>query len=261
MIKRTARRLERVEFSEANQKLRKLADVEALRQWTRGKVSSIYSFDLLAGHSCPFAKDCRSRAVETETGRKVVDGRFTQFRCYAASQEARLSNVYNKRKRNWDTLRDLCRDRSISAKYVAMVLADSMPFAGLIRIHSSGDFFNFKYFKAWVIIARQNPAMRFYCYTKAIRFVERYESEVGSLPDNLKITASRGGKDDHLITPETPEAVVVYSEAEAEAKGLEIDHDDSHAATGGQKFALLIHGTQPAGSDAQRAIVALKGGK
>ena len=57
-------------------------------------------------------------------------------------------------------------------------------------------------------------------------------------------------------------AKVVFSEAEAEKLGLEIDHDDSHAARPSlrdQDFALLIHGTQPAGSEAAKALKELKG--
>ena len=44
--------------------------------------------------------------------------------------------------------------------------------------------------------------------------------------------------------------------------GLEIDHDDSHAARPDlrhQSFALLIHGVQPKGSEAAKAVVKLKG--
>ena len=55
---------------------------------------------------------------------------------------------------------------------------------------------------------------------------------------------------------------MVFSEEEAEARGLEIDHDDSHAAVPSwlnNDFALLVHGVQPAGSEAARALSALKG--
>jgi len=76
------------------------------------------------------------------------------------------------------------------------------------------------------------------------------------------MTASRGGRLDHLIDQyNLREAKVVFSEAEAEALGYDIDHDDSHAARpslADQSFALLIHGQQPAGSDASAAIKELK---
>jgi hypothetical protein len=42
-------------------------------------------------------------------------------------------------------------------------------------------------------------------------------------------------------------------------KGLEIDHDDSHCYDRNcKKFALLIHGAQPAGSPASKAVQKLK---
>jgi hypothetical protein len=48
-------------------------------------------------------------------------------------------------------------------------------------------------------------------------------------------------------------AYVVYTEEEAEKLGLEIDHDDSHCF-GDKPFAILVHGSQEAGSDASKAI-------
>ena len=46
---------------------------------------------------------------------------------------------------------------------------------------------------------------------------------------------------------------VVYTEQEAADRGLEIDHDDSHCF-GDKPFALLVHGSQEAGSEAGAAI-------
>jgi hypothetical protein len=81
--------------------------------------------------------------------------------------------------------------------------------------------------------------------------------------ENFVLTASYGGRDDHLINEfGMRSAKVVFSQAEAEKLGLEIDHDDSHAAKPSlrnQDFALLIHGTQPKGSAASEALRALKG--
>ena len=74
----------------------------------------------------------------------------------------------------------------------------------------------------------------------------------GVLLPNFMITASRGGKYDHLIEPlNMREAVVVNYDSEAT---MDIDHDDSHAATMGGSFNLLIHNTQPAGSIAAAAV-------
>jgi hypothetical protein len=80
----------------------------------------------------------------------------------------------------------------------------------------------------------------------------------GAVP-NFVPTASLGGRDDLLIdTHGLRSARVVFSEAEAESLGLELDHDDSHAMRHGPDFALLIHGPQPAGSEASQAISNLR---
>ena len=81
--------------------------------------------------------------------------------------------------------------------------------------------------------------------------------------DNLVLTASYGGTQDELISEYNLRSTkVVFSEAEADILGLAIDSDDSHAARPdlrNQDFALLIHGVQPKGSKAAKALVELKG--
>jgi hypothetical protein len=81
------------------------------------------------------------------------------------------------------------------------------------------------------------------------------------IPPNFYLTASQGGTLDYLI-PKYPEvfqriAHVVYTEEEAQERGLEIDHDDSHCL-GDKPFALLVHGSQRAGSDAMKALTQRK---
>ena len=123
-----------------------------------------------------------------------------------------------------------------------------------MRVHVGGDYFNAKYLQAWIEVAKRNPDKVFYSYSKSLHLFKQF-----ALPENLVLTASRGGKHDELIDLHGwKEALVVYSEQEAEYLGLEIDHDDTHAAFGKENFALLIHGTQPAGSMASRALQALK---
>jgi hypothetical protein len=132
--------------------------------------------------------------------------------------------------------------------------------AGILRWHVGGDFFNSKYFFAAINVALMNPTKLFYAYTKSLRYWIQYRDV---LPLNFILTASRGGRDDWMISEYgLRESIVVFSEAEAEEKGLEIDHDDSHAAIPSWQdfsFALLIHGVQPKGSKASKALSALKG--
>ena len=123
-----------------------------------------------------------------------------------------------------------------------------------MRVHVGGDYFNVKYLQAWIEVAKRNPDKLFYSYSKSLHFFKQF-----ALPENLVLTASRGGKYDDMIDLNGwKEALVVYSEQEAIDKGLEIDHDDTHAAFGKDNFALLIHGTQPKGSIASAALSKLR---
>ena len=80
---------------------------------------------------------------------------------------------------------------------------------------------------------------------------------MSEIPSNLILTASEGGKFDSRIGS-MKRATVVYSEEQAAALGLEIDHDDSHAYDGQESFALLLHGMQQKGTPAAKALSALK---
>ena len=102
--------------------------------------------------------------------------------------------------------------------------------------------------------------MLFYAYTKSLKYWDALRNEI---PENLVLTASYGGRDDWMIEHfDFRFAQVVFSEAEAADLGLFIDHDDSHAANPtwrDQSFALLLHGTQPKGTEAATALKELKG--
>jgi hypothetical protein len=105
-------------------------------------------------------------------------------------------------------------------------------------------------------VARCQPLRTFYAYTKSLPFWLR---RVGDIPKNFALNASRGGAHDELIAKhDLKYAEVVFSTKEADDKKLEIDHDDSHAYKSGKPFALLIHGTQPAGSIAAKSLSALR---
>jgi hypothetical protein len=254
-----------LKYSDANVKLKKLYKVSNLAGWI-GKESKkrVYSLDLLSGWACPFAKTCLSKVHETgefsKAGNsrvKLQDGKDNEFRCFSASQEAIFPSVYRKRKQNFDTLRGLNLTDMIDR-----INSDIPKNAGIIRQHVGGDFFNSKYFLAWLNVAKMNPKILFYAYTKSLRYWVKYRELVNEL-DNVVLTASRGGQDDDLIGRHgLRESIVVFSEAEAKERNLEIDHDDSHAADPYNRckdFALLIHGGQPAGSEAGKAVSALKG--
>tara|TARA_Y100000296_G_scaffold80508_1_gene106140 strand:+ start:758 stop:1555 length:798 start_codon:yes stop_codon:yes gene_type:complete len=246
-----------LKYSKANAKTEALSQVDELKPYLDGK-RKIYSLDLLSGYTCPFAKACLSKAVTLPTGkRKIKDGPDNEFRCFSASQEVQYTNVYNSRKHNMDTLRRLHLNDMIHR------LNQDMPEnLGICRIHVAGDFFTPDYMFAWINMAMMHQDRLFYAYTKSLTYWVKYREWIDQL-DNFVLTASYGGRNDHLIATEgLRSAMVVFSEEEAERIGAEIDHDDSHAARPSlknQSFALLIHGTQPKGSEASEALKALKG--
>ena len=247
-----------VKFSKANAKIEALKEVKSLQKYLEGK--KVYSFDLLSGFSCPFAKECLSKAVENSEGKRTIkDGPNTEFRCFSASQEVQYTNLYNLRKNNFDSLRKLD-----TVELVKEILEAMPKDLGVCRIHVAGDFFNEKYFLAWLAIAKMFPQKLFYAYTKSITYWLHNQSLVSSLP-NFILTASYGGKADPLIEANNLRASkVVFSEQEAEDLGLDIDHDDSHAADPelkNQDFALLIHGTQPKDTEASKALQLLRKNK
>jgi hypothetical protein len=241
-----------VKFSKANTKIEALGSVRKLQKYLRDG-RDIYSFDLISGHTCPFAVDCHAKVIINDDGRKqIVDGPDSEFRCFSASQEVAFPSTYNLRMNNFQAVRGLTHD-----EIVELVTAKLPADAGIIRIHVGGDFFSPVYFDAWITIAKNNPSILFYAYTKSLPY---WVKRIDDIPENFVLTASRGGRRDDLIeTYNLRSAVVVFSKKQAKLLGLKIDHNDSCAAdvTHG-KFALLIHGVQPAGSEASAAIKEMK---
>ena len=226
-----------LKFGNPNDKLKKMVKRLGVR---------LKTFTLPAGYTCPGAKDCLSRA-DRVTG-KVTDGKETLFRCFMASAEAVYPSL---REMVWHNLELIKGALKNGVDDLADLICESLPKNfDVMRVHVGGDYFSEKYLQAWIEVAKRNPDKVFYSYSKSLHFIKKY-----ALPENLVVTASRGGKFD---LHGWKEALVVYSEQEAIDKGLEIDHDDSHAAYGKENFALLLHGTQPKGSAAGEALKQIK---
>ena len=130
---------------------------------------------LPAGYTCPFAVDCKTKAIPDpdKPGRwKVKD--FGEFRCYAARAEAQYPAT---RAQHWSNY-NLLRAQKTTDKYVSLILKSIVhAFTDskkgfklkLFRIHESGDFFNQPYFDAWVEVAKALPNTTFYAYTKSLK--------------------------------------------------------------------------------------------
>lgn len=245
-----------LKFSPANSKTKNLMQVPAIQKYLQGK-RKVYSLDLLSGWSCPAAQDCLAKVVIENNRRRLVDGPFTEFRCFSASQEVLYPKVYDARKHNFDIVRKT-RGHHVLAELIVSCLPKNV---GVLRWHVAGDFFKLDYLRAAIEVARYRPDVLFYAYTKMINHlcsISMLDPANGVILDNFLVTGSYGGKYDHLLGQSNLRtAQVVFSEMEAGQ--LPIDHDDSHAATKGGHFALLLHGVQPAGTPAAQALKALKG--
>jgi len=220
------------------------------------KLKQTLIFDLPAGRTCPMAYECKSYVVMNENGKtNIEDGENNIFRCYAASQENQYPNVYKARKYNLDLIKNTLNSENGFYKTYELINASIHKHItkniNKVRIHSSGDFFNAEYRRVWFVVARLNPQLKFYCYSKSLHL---FGTNI-SIPNNFYLTASMGGLRDDLIHKGHFKrwAIVVNSEDEAIKKGIEhigkpyeIDKDDSHCFKP-DPFALLIHGTQKKG--------------
>lgn len=229
-----------------------------------GKLSNRLIFSLPSGYSCPNAGVCKTFADRT-TGLITDLPQFTgttadEFRCFSAMAETRPA-VRNARWHNWDLIRDVMYQGGDQSVLIADLIDMSLAFQpelDLVRVHEAGDFWTEMYMRAWIRVAQRRPKQTFYAYTKSLgMWINLHDI----MPDNFKLTASFGGTLDYLI-PKHPDifkriAYVVYTEEEAQARGLEIDHSDE-LCLGNKPFALLVHGSQRAGSDAMKAITERK---
>lgn len=213
----------------------------------------IATFALPSGFTCPGAMDCQTFVDLLPDGsNKVRDGKHQEHRCYAASMEAAFPSVRASTRRNMEMLKKAKTVEGMAALIELTLAQKKWRNWRKIRVHTHGDFFNENYFMAWMEAARRDPTRFFYAYTKSLPYWVKF---MALIPTNFVLTASRGGRFDHLIDEHgLRESVVVYHPDEAKKLRIKIDHDDSLARNPKvKKFGLLIHGTQPAGSKAQAA--------
>ena len=217
-------------FSSNNQKMIKLGKATGKK---------VYAFDLPAGWSCPAADICLSKA-HRETG-KITDGKNALFRCYAASLEAVYPPVRRLRWHNFSLLQNTSN--------IEKLIADSLPSdLEILRLHSSGDFFNGKYHSAWMNIAKKNPSVTFYGYTKMVDLFEKPPSGPNTIPNNVLFYRSHGGLKDTLETDLSTSYVVDSLDGHDFPVYVTDEQSELHILSRkGGDFGLLIHGIQPKG--------------
>ena len=111
-----------------------------------------------------------------------------------------------------------------------------------VRIHDSGDFYSPTYFAKWLEIARLNPSVRFYAYTKSNSFIRGNFA----IPENMDIIFSLGSTKDELINTETERHSKIFQSSEdmENAGYFDSSYLDINATkwvTENHKIGLLIH--------------------
>jgi hypothetical protein len=166
-----------LKFSKGNSKIKVLAN------WLGLSKSQVVSFDLPAGFSCPKADICKGFANKL-TGKLTRVGKIP---CYAVKQENYLPSVRKFRWGNFTQLLAVKNDFHEMVKLINNSISDKIL---IVRVHSSGDYFCDNYFHAWLNVAMINPYVKFFGYTKVLKYA------TSKLPDNFKLVYSYGSKDD-----------------------------------------------------------------
>ena len=234
---------------------------ETLREFARltGNADARgYSFSIPSGFTCGrLAKLCLTYA-NRETG-KLSRGKDAEYYCFSAVSESYSPQARAARWGNLELLQKLWNYAGTDHIDIANLILEALPVnADLIRVHVGGEFpgsdFGREYMRAWFQVARNRSDARFYAYTKNVQTYLQVRDEQ---PGNFNMTMSRGGLHDRLIdSHKLKNARVIWHPDQA--NGMPIDHSDINAIFGDHSFNLLLHGSQPAGSDASAAIKRLK---
>ena len=200
---------------------------------------NIMIFSLPSGFTCPGACKCLTMA-NRDTG-KLAHGPQQEFRCYSALAEARFSSTRSSRWRNLDLVTGKSADQ-LAELLTLSVRAQAQRKTTHVRWFGAGDAFSAALRDGIIAAAEHTSWLVHYLYTKNLPLWLGVD-----LPSNMRLTASWGGKFDHLIEeghfPRS--ARVVTTEEEAAALGLPIDFTDAYAYDPTpQHFAHLVHGTQ-----------------
>jgi len=125
----------------------------------------------------------------------------------------------------------------------AMSLEVKLNRADLVRIHDAGDFYSPEYLEKWIAIAKQNPSVIFYAYSKMVDMLKKRKL-FADFPQNFKVIFSLGGKEDSKINQESDRHSRVFPTLDAllAAGYTDTSRDDTLAIGGNPKIGLVYHG-------------------
>jgi hypothetical protein len=164
--------------------------LSALAKFLGYSRKSVLAVNIPAGYTCAKADVCLTFAHH-KTGKMRRVGRV---KCYASKTETMYPATRNANWHNWRLL--LACGTDINAIYNVLSTAISKK-TKIVRIHSSGDMYSPEYFQAWRLLAKNNPDVMFFGYTKHLEYV--LES-VNNPISNFKIVYSYGSKDDGIYS-------------------------------------------------------------
>jgi hypothetical protein len=185
----------------------------------------IFNFSIPAGNdkksgkiTCPFAGKC------------------IKF-CYAKKGMYRFGNVERALTRRYEASKEENFVQTITDELTKVKKGKQI----YVRIHDSGDFYSPAYFAKWLEIARLNPIVRFYAYTKSHSFIRGIQ-----LPENIDLIFSLGSTKDELINQETERhSKIFYSSEEMQKAGYTdssyLDIVATKWVTENKKIGLIIH--------------------
>ena len=229
------------------------------------KLKNTITFSKSSGLTCPGANKCRAMAVMNDNGKRSVK-RFkgTEFTCYSATLEALYPSLYNLTRHNTSLLNEYIKNddfKGLVECFNVSLNKKRNKNINLVRWNQSGDIYTRFELEALKKVASMNKDLIFYFYTKNLILFPTNRS----IPNNMKITASYGGKYDYLIDRGYFKrfSKVVFSTSEAKILKLPIDTDDTHAYMdkGANGFALLLHGQQEKNSKASVALQQIRKNK
>ena len=202
--------------------------------------------------------------MNADNKRSVKRFKDTEFTCYSASLEALYPSLYNLTRHNTSLLNEYIKKDDLKALIECLNVSLNKKRSkniNLVRWNQSGDIYTRFELEALKKVASMNKDLIFYFYTKNLTLFGHNHS----IPNNMKVTASYGGKYDYLIDRGYFKrfSKVVFSENEAKLLNLPIDTDDTHAYMdkGANGFALLLHGTQEKNTPSAEALKLIKRNK
>lgn len=211
--------------------------LNALAKFLGMPMSHILSFDIPAGFTCAKANICKSYA-HRETGKIRQVGRIL---CYAAKGERYMPNVRNAHWFNYMVLLALGKDTDKIAELLASGMKKQTE---IVRVHSSGDFYDKSYFLAWCKVAEQFPNIQFFGYTKHLEYA------MYNKPSNFILQYSYGGLDDELYDDYIKQGVKIPAGFIGEYEGQYPhkvvcgdggEHEDYLEILKGETFQIMEH--------------------